>query len=87
MSKIKFDANIYDKEVLLYVLNMYDINYEIKFNDNSFEVIIEEKIENDGIKEIKKKVNENQLRKDISNSNKKIREYIIATALWFPEEF
>jgi len=81
MSKIKFDANIYDKEVLLYVLNMYDINYEIKFNDNSFEVIIEEKIENDGIKEIKKKVNENQLRKDISNSNKKIREYIIATAL------
>ena len=71
--------------MILYTLWIYDKQYDIKFNNNMFEVIFENKLTKDEIDEIKKKVNENQLRKDIATENKKIREYIIAAALWFPE--
>jgi His-Xaa-Ser system protein HxsD len=81
MTVLTFDANIYDKEVLLYVLNQYDIDYDIKFNENNFNIHFSMDLDENDIKLIKKKINDNQLRKDIANSNKKIREYIIATAL------
>ena len=86
MTVLTFDTNIYDKEVLLYVLNQYDIDYKISFNNNNFEISFKEDLDEEDIKILNKKINDNQLRKDIANSNKKIREYIIATALWFPEE-
>lgn len=80
-----FQANIYDKEILLYVLSMYDIDYSIEFQDNNFIIIFNETIEKKDLQKIKKQIDKAQLRKDIANSNKKIREYIIATALWMPE--
>ena len=86
MKKIKLNAKIYDKESILYVLNLYDINYEIDFKNEYFIIEFEEEIDKDDIKTLKKKIDATQLRKDIANSNKKIREYIIATALGFPEE-
>jgi len=86
MTVLTFDANIFDKEVLLYVLSLYDIEYDIKFNENNFEIHFQEELDNKDISILKEKITENQLRKDISTSNKKIREYIIATALGFPEE-
>jgi len=86
MTTLKFNSEIYEKEAILYTLNQYDIDYDIQFKNNNFEILINEEISLEDKKEIKKKINSNQLRKDIANSNKKIREYIIATALWFPEE-
>lgn len=82
---LTFQANIYDKEILLYVLSMYDIDYSIEFQDNNFIIIFNEIIEKKDLQKIKKQIDKAQLRKDIANSNKKIREYIIATALWMPE--
>lgn len=70
----------------MYVLSLYDIEYDIKFNENNFEIHFQEELDNKDISILKEKITENQLRKDISTSNKKIREYIIATALGFPEE-
>ena len=83
---LTFSAEIYDKEVILYVLSMYDIDYNISFQDNNFEIKFNEDLNSEDIKKLKKQIDKAQLRKDIANSNKKIREYIIATALWFPEE-
>jgi len=81
MTTLKFNSEIYEKEAILYTLNQYDIDYDIQFKNNNFEILINEEISLEDKKEIKKKINSNQLRKDIANSNKKIREYIIATAL------
>ena len=87
MKKIKLDAHIYDKDCILYVLNLYDeIDFDIIFKDNTYYIKIKNNISTDEIKELKNEIDSVQLRKDIANSNKKIREYIIATALGFPEK-
>jgi His-Xaa-Ser system protein HxsD len=86
MKKIKLNAKIYDKESILYVLNLYDTTYEIDFKNNYYIITFEEDLDKEDISLLRKKINSTQLRKDIANSNKKIREYIIATALGFPEE-
>lgn len=83
--KISLDANIYDKDVILFVLSDYDIDFDIKFNDNQ-RIITFRKVNTDLINQIKKEINEQQLRKDIAIQNKKIRETIISTALALPEE-
>ena len=83
--KISLDANVYDKDVILFVLTNYDIEYNIIFNNNQREIQFSKNIDSNIIAEIKQKINEQQLRKDIALQNRKIRESIIAAALSLPE--
>lgn len=70
----------------MYVITKYDTDFDIKFKDNNWCIKNWwEIISKDIVKNIKKEINENQLRKDIASSNKKIREEIISTALSMPE--
>ena len=82
--KISLDANIYDKDVILFVLTNYDIDFDIKFNQDKREIVFKN-VSSWIIEKIKKQIDEQQLRKDIAIQNKKIREAIITAALSFPE--
>ncbi len=87
MKSFSLDSQIYDKDVIIFVLTKYDINFKINLNDNNQREI---KINSDNINEefiqnIIKEINEQQLRKDIAMQNKKIREIIISSALSFPD--
>jgi len=87
MKNFSLDSQVYDKDVIIFVLTKYDINFKINLNDNNQREI---KINSDNINEefiqnIIKEINEQQLRKDIAMQNKKIREIIISSALSFPD--
>lgn len=85
METIKFNNKIFDKETLLFVMNVSDYDYDLEYEKWYYMLYINEKITESELKEIKREIQDQQLRKDIAKKNKKLREYIVSTALSIPK--
>lgn len=83
MSKIILLKNLYSKQSILYTIDLYFENkeYEITEDEKNF-VLIFNNIKDKELKFIKQELNFNSLRFEIADKNKKLRETIIAQALW-----
>lgn len=80
--EIKIIKSLYQKEAILYTINLYleEKDYEIEENEKYFLIKLKNINENE-VKFFKKELNFNNLRFQIADNNKELRKIIISKAL------